>query len=227
MRLLAICAALALGCACSTLSRVNGAKTLEPGQAQIGVSGTIQRAGNPLSVGTLPLPQAEVFGRIGLVENVDAGLRLYLVGAGFDVRYRFYHQNRVHFAVDPALSAVWLPFVGGLPAGQGSFDVRAPVIGELEFGKQARNSISGGPTLLLRNQYNSVDMAELGKGRLWRLDAYAGGGLRYEGRPGGAVIGVVGDIFATPARNAGIAYALGVDLSVRTRQKKSYEPRAP
>ena len=204
--------ALALTVGCSTLARVNGAKTLEPGQTQIGVSGSLQQGANPLSTGTIPLPQGEVFVRRGLLPNLDMGARLYLVGAGMDVRYRFHEGERLHLAINPSYGVVVVPFVGSV-RGSGSLDVRVPLIAEWELGP--RSSIAGGPTLVLRRQRNDFTWS-LGAeetARVLRLDAYAGAGLRYSTTRGRVILGVNADLYAQTARHAGPAYAVGADLS--------------
>ncbi|MCB9762321.1 MAG: hypothetical protein H6739_21155 [Alphaproteobacteria bacterium] len=217
MRTLLAVAGLALGTACSTLSTVTGAKTLEPGQLQIAGAGSLQRGGNPLSIGTLPLPQGEVVARFGLADNLDMGARLYLVGAAVDVRYRFYHNDRLHLAVAPGLAGTWAPLVGGTVAGQGSVELRAPVLGEFEL--SPIHSIMGGPALILRRQRNAIDAPELEDARLTRLDAYAGLGARYELHPKRFVLGFSADLYAQPARHAGPAWALGVDMGFRSRSR--------
>lgn len=206
---------LALGTACSTLARVNGARTLEPGQAAVGASGSLQKGSNPISAGLLPLPQGEVYLRLGLRPNLDLGARAYLVGAGVDLRYRFYHDDRWHLAVNPGVSAVVLP-TRLLGAGGGSFDLRTPIIAEYELNPWS--SLSAGPTLVLRRQRNSFGEAALGdSGRLLRLDAYVGGGARYELHPKQWILGVNADLYAQPARHAGPAWAVGVDVGMRSR----------
>lgn len=214
-RLLVAAALLALGSACSTLARVNGARTLEPGQAVVAVSGSLQQGSNPLSAGILPLPQGEVALRLGVRPNLDVGARAYLVGAGVDVRYRFYQSGPWHLAVNPGLSAVVLP-TRLLGAGGGSVDLRAPLIAELEL--NGWSSLAGGPTLVLRRQRNSFGEAALGgSGTLLRLDSYLGGGLRYELHPKQWVIGLNADVYAQPARHAGPAWAVGLDVGLKSR----------
>ena len=209
---------------CSTLARVNGAKTLEPGQTQIGVSGSVQQGSNPLSTGTIPLPQGEVFVRRGLAPNLDMGARLYLVGAGMDVRYRFYEGERLHLAINPGYGLVIVPFAGSV-RGSGSLDVRVPLIAEWELGP--RSSVAGGPTLVLRRQRNDftwfIDADETA--RVLRLDAYAGAGLRYSYTQGRIILGVNADLYAQTARHAGPAYAIGADLSLIPRQVRKASRR--
>lgn len=209
--------ALAFAVGCSTLARVNGAKTLEPGQTQIGVSGSLQQGANPLSTGTIPLPQGEVFVRRGLAPNLDMGARLYLVGAGMDVRYRFYEGERLHLAINSGYGLVMVPFVGSV-RGSGSLDVRVPLIAEWELGP--RSSIAGGPTLVLRRQRNDFtwSLGAEDTARVLRLDAYAGAGVRYAYSQGRIILGVNADLYAQTARHAGPAYAIGADLSLIPRQ---------
>ncbi len=209
--------ALAFAVGCSTLARVNGAKTLEPGQTQIGVSGSLQQGSNPLSTGTIPLPQGEVFVRRGLAPNLDMGARLYLVGVGMDVRYRFYEGERLHLALNPGYGLVMVPFVGSV-RGSGSLDVRVPLVAELELGE--RSSVAGGPTLVLRRQRNDFtwSLGAEDTARVLRLDAYAGAGVRYAYSQGRIILGVNADLYAQTARHAGPAYAVGADLSVIPQQ---------
>ncbi|MEY3209773.1 MAG: hypothetical protein RIT28_254 [Pseudomonadota bacterium] len=209
--------ALAFAVGCSTLARVNGAKTLDPGQTQIGVSGSLQQGSNPLSTGTIPLPQGEVFVRRGVAPNLDMGARLYLVGVGMDVRYRFYEGERLHLALNPGYGLVVVPFAGSV-RGSGSLDVRVPLIAEFELGE--RSSVAGGPTLVLRRQRNDFTwfIGAEDTARVLRLDAYAGAGVRYAYSQGRIILGVNADLYAQTARHAGPAYAVGADLSIIPQQ---------
>lgn len=208
---------LALAVGCSTLARVNGAKTLDPGQTQIGVSGSLQQGSNPLSTGTIPLPQGELFVRRGLAPNLDMGARLYLVGAGMDLRYRFYEGDRLHLAINPGYGVVVVPFAGSV-RGSGSLDVRVPLIAEWELGP--RSSVAGGPTLVMRRQRNDFTwfLEADETARVLRLDAYAGAGVRYAYTQGRVILGVNADLYAQTARHAGPAYAIGADLSIIPQQ---------
>ena len=211
-RLCLAIAALALGTACSTLSTIHGARTLEPGQVEVGFATSLQRGGNPITIGTIPLPQPELALRFGLRDNMDLGWRLYPVGAQVDLRYRFYHQDNLHVAFDPALGALWVPLYGGTLGGQGSVTVRAPVIAEYEIGPYS--SIMGGPTLILRRQRNAIEAPGIEGARLTRLDAFAGGGVRYEVHPKQIVLGASFDLYAQPARHAGPAFSVGLDFGI-------------
>lgn len=222
IRLFLALVSLALATACSTLSTINGARTLEPGAVMVGAGASLQRGGNPITIGTIPLPQPELAIRFGLRENIDMGWRIYPVGAQVDARYRFYQQDRLHVAVNPALGVLWVPLFGGALGGQGSLTVRAPVIAEYEIGPYS--SIMGGPTLILRRQRNAFEAPGLEGARLTRLDAFVGGGLRYEVHPKRVVLGVAVDLYAQPARHAGPAWSAGVDFGVvskaRARQRQ-------
>lgn len=206
---------LLLGVGCSTLSSLSGARTLEPGQAQVGLALSAQRGGSPLSYAGFPLPQAELVGRIGVSEDFDVGFRSYLIGAGFDARYRFYRGERVHLAVAPGLAGAWLPPFAGV--GVGSVDLRAPVVGEVEISRLL--SVSGGPQLILRDQWNSISTPELGRGTSARLDVFAGGGARIQMHPGRLVLGIAGDVYAQPVRFGGTSWSVGIDVGLRTRAR--------
>ncbi|MBN2800013.1 MAG: hypothetical protein JXX28_12790 [Deltaproteobacteria bacterium] len=211
LRLGAVAALLGAGTACSTLSTLHGARTLDPGQTQVGVALSVQQGGNALSNAGIPLPQTELALRVGLAEDVDVGARLYLLGAGMDARYRFYHQGRWHLAVDPGISGFWIP-IGGL-AKQGSVETQVPVIAELELGDNSSWSL--GPRVVLRDQFNGIDDDALGAGSVARLDVFAGAGTRLELRHRRLVLGVSGDLLGQPARHGGPAWSAGVDFSLK------------
>lgn len=219
-----VAALLGLGAACSTLSTLHGARTLEPGQVQAGVGLTLQRGANPLSNAGLPLPQAEVAVRVGVSPDVDVGARLYLLGTGFDVRYRFFQQDRLHLAVAPGLSGFWLP-ISDL-ARQGSVEVVAPLVAE--YALKPWLAVSAGPRVVLRDQFNGIKDETLGKGRTSRLDAFTGGGARLEVHTGRLVLGLAGAALAQPARRGGLAWSAGLDIGLRPRRApKDVKPPAP
>lgn len=211
----ALLASLLLVGGCSTLTTIEGARTLEPGQAQIGGALSMQRGGNALSYTGIPIPQLEIAGRLGVAPDVDMGLRLYLLGIGYDVRYRFYHRGRFHAAITPGLYAVWIP-TGA--TGQGSAEARAPLTVEYELSDLF--SVAGGPRLIFRNQWNSVNDPELGSGAEARLDVFSGGGLRLDLHPGQWGFGLSGDLYSQPARKGGLAWSIGLDVTVRTRRQR-------
>jgi hypothetical protein len=215
-RVLLLAVVLALQTACSTLATMEGAKPLAKGQAQVGMGLSLQVGGNPISYAGVPLPQLELAGRVGVAEDVDVGLRLYLLGAAFDTRYRFWHRDRLHLAVAPGLSGFWIPAVGGTASGQGSAELRVPVTAEVDVAKWL--SVSGAPRLLLRDQWNSVSFAGVGSGASSRLDVYTGFGARGELHVRRFVMGLSGDVFLQPARSGGLAWSVGLDFGLRGKK---------
>lgn len=218
LRLPLVAAGLLLGTACSTLATMEGARTLEPGQAQVGGGLSLQHGASPLSYSGVPIPQVEIAGRVGVAPDVDVGLRAYLLGMGFDTRYRFWQGGRWHLAVAPGLFGAWVPALTGTVAGQGSVELRTPVTAEVVLSDAW--SVSFGPRLVLRDQWNSLAVAG-GRGAVSRLDVFAGGSARVELRARRLVVGLSGDAFAQPARHGGLGWSAGVDLGFRSA------PRSP
>lgn len=199
---------LALGTACSTLSTLHGAEPLAKGKHEFAVGMSLQTGSNSLSYAGVPIPQLEFAGRWGLGQDVDFGFRAWLLGAGFDARYRFWHDERHHLAIAPAIGGFYLPTVGG------SVELHAPVLGQVDLARWAK--LSGGPRVVMRDQINPVAMPSGDKGRIARIDVFAGGGARLElalGRR--AWIGFTTDVYAQPARHAIPGWSLGLDFAFR------------
>ena len=195
---------------CTTLATLDGARTLAPKQTQWTVAASLQRGANPLSGSVIPLPQLELAYRRGLAPDVDFGLRLYLLGLGSDVRYRFLHEGPLHVAVQPGLFLFALPIGGG--PGQGSVEVRAPVTAEVELSD--RWSVAAGGRVFLREQWNSSRIGdELGLAT--RLDSYLGAAGRFEYHTPRFGIGFGLDLYGQQARAAGLAWSTGVDFQFR------------
>jgi hypothetical protein len=199
---------------CSTLATVHGARTLAPGEVEAGVAISLQKSANPVGSSLAFTPQVELVGRYGVADDVDVGLRAYLLGGGADVRYRFLSRGRWDFAVAPGLDLFYLPTLGG------SMGLRTPVLGEVQLGD--RMAVSGGPSLLLRDQWNRVALGDA-SGVQSRIDAFAGGGLRWEWHGKPVVFGVSGDLYAQPVRASGLAWSAGLDLGLR-QPERAEEP---
>lgn len=187
---------IALLVACSTLATVDGARTLSPKQVQFTVAGSLQQGGSSLSNAGFPLPVTELGLRVGVAEDFDVGARIYPVGVLLDARYRFFHDDRWHAAVQPGIGLFGFPTLGG------SLDWRAPVT--VEFDVSRRVSLAGGPKLVLRDQWNDA-----GGEVAHRLDLFAGGALRFEVHGERVGWGLAVDGFAQPARLAGPAWSIG------------------
>jgi hypothetical protein len=199
--------------ACTTLSTLDGAKTLRPGTDQASLAMGLQSGGNALSSASgLPLPQLEVGFRHGLAENLDAGIRLYLVGGVADVRYRFYQSEDWHVAFAPGLGGLVVPLPG--TAMMSAIDMRLPVIIERDLGP--RLSLAGGPSAVGRWTPTWIT-TPYGSGSITRVDLLTGGNLRL--RVGGerVSLGVGGDAYLSAARAGRGAWSAGFDLQARTQ----------
>lgn len=189
--LLAIAVLFGSQVACSTLQTLDGAKTLEPGRTEYKLAMSLQTGSNPLSYTGIPIPQLEFAVRHGVAPDVDYGFRAYLLGAGFDVRYRFWHHNGLHVAVAPGVGGLYFPTIGG------SFEVRAPLTAEAEL--TPHWSISGGPRVVMRDQINPVKLSATEKGRAARIDVFTGVSAHLELVPGKGsfALGVGADVYAS------------------------------
>ena len=196
---------------CMTFSRVNGAKTLEPGQMEGGVVLGVRTADDPSF--PIPIPQGPVMIRAGIVENLDMGARLYLLGAGMDLRYRFYHEGKWHLAVNPGIGAILQPSLIN-PTDLGGIEISSPLLAEVELTPWF--SVASGLGVIYRDRLNlSFD------GRTtWRHDVYGGGGLRFELHKGITVVGLSGDVYGAPTRHTGApVFAAALDLKLRMLTK--------
>ena len=129
---------------CTTLSTVNGAKTIEPQTWKVGIGASLQN-NNPLSTSLgIPVPQTEILVRYGLRENLDMGGRIYLGGLLFDLRYQFWQQGDWIFAVDPSIGGLYSP-IGGVA------DIRMPIIAQKDLNEKW--SIATGLTPISQNTF--------------------------------------------------------------------------
>lgn len=202
--------------ACTTLSTLDGAKTLRPGTDQASLAVGLQSGGNALSAATgLPLPQVEVGFRHGLADNLDAGVRLYLVGGVADLRYRFAQHGPWHVAFAPGLGGLVVPLPGA--AVMSAIDLRLPVVAERDLG--TRLSLAGGPSAVGRWTPTWI-ATPYGSGAITRVDLLAGGSLRL--RIGGdrLSLGLGGDAYFSAARAGRGAWSAGLDLRARTQGRE-------
>lgn len=188
--------------ACTTLSTLDGATTLDPGQIQVAVAGSVQSGSNSLSSATLvPVPQGDLAFRVGLRPNTDLGVRLYVGGVQTDLRYRFLQTQDWDVAVAPGVGGLALPFGGVL-------DVRAPLRAERGFGQA--NRLSFGVTPMGRTTF-----ASLGTGSTGHTELYLGGFVRAQWAVGPLYFGTSLDLMGQPSRGLPPAASLGVDLALR------------
>lgn len=203
---------------CMTIARTKGAKTLERGQVEMGMTGPAVRAHeDPLL--KLPIPQGGVELRVGVGENADIGFQGYLLGAGMDLRYRFYHRNKLHLAVAPGIGMILQPNILN-PVDLGGFEGKLPLTGEAELTKWF--NLSGGPQVVFRERLNTtVD------GAVWRFDLWTGAGVRAEAHGGLFALGLSGDIYYVPTRfTKRPLWVAGLDLKFRSRTKAAANARA-
>jgi hypothetical protein len=189
--------------ACSTLSTLDGAKTLPPGEVQLGGAISLQNGNSPVAQAGIPLPVLEIAGRVGLAEDVDLGFRAYLLGLGGDVRYRFFHDEKWNAATGVGVYGLPIP-------GSGSVETRFPVT--LERDLIGSWSISGGPRIILRDQWNQTD-----GGTVARVDVFSGAGLRTDVAYQRLILGVGGDLYARPTRHSPPAWSLAISVGWRSR----------
>jgi len=187
--------------ACSTLSTLDGAKTLAPGQASVSAGLSLQAGNNPVAQTGLPIPQLETLVRVGIAPDVDVGFRLYLLGVGSDIRYRVWHADDWHLATGLGVSTLPLP-------GAGFVEAKVPLTLQRDLSR--RFSVSGGPRAVLRDQWN----ATVG-GTITRLDTFLGGGARAELVVHTFVIGLGGDLYARPSRHALPAWSVALGIGWR------------
>lgn len=194
---------------CMTFSRIHGAKTLAPRQIEAGVALGVRTSDDP-SFQAYPIPQGPVVLRVGVVEDLDLGFRLYLLGGGADLRWRFFHRGPWHVALNPGVGVVLQPNLLNL-AELGAVETSLPLLAELELTDWL--SVSAGVQAVYRNRLNLAL-----HGAVWRFDVYGGGGLRLEAHPGIAVFGLYGDVLTAPTRFTGApTFAAGLDVKLRTR----------
>jgi hypothetical protein len=208
-----VVAALLLLLSCTTLSTLDGARTLSPGTDQISLAMGLQAGGNALSSASgLPLPQVEVGWRHGIAEHLDAGVRLYLVGGVADLRYRFFQEGPWHAAFSPGVGGLVVPLPG--TATMSALDLRLPLSVERALGP--RLSVAGGPSVVGRWTPTWVS-TPYGSGGVTRMDLLAGGSLRL--RVGGErlSLGFGGDAYHSAARAGRGSWSAGVDLRARTQ----------
>ncbi len=188
--------------ACTTLSTLDGATTLDPGVVQVAAAGSLQVGSNSVSSATwIPVPQADLAMRVGLRPNTDLGVRLYLGGVQADLRYRFLQTQGWDLAVAPGVGGLALP-IGGV------LDVRAPLRAERGIGQGHRLSL--GLTPMGRTTF-----VALGTGSTGHLELYLGGFVRAQWALGPVFLGTSLDLMGQSSRGLPPAMSLGVDLALR------------
>lgn len=205
---------------CTTLGTLRGARTLDPGQDALQLSGSLQAGSSAMSLGlgAFPLPQLELAYRHGLAEDVDVGFRTWLFGASADVRYRFWRKERVHVAVSPSLGGAVLPVPDFV---LGNVDLDLPLLVDVEVSR--RSTLTLAPRTLARQNYALVAVPGMEPGRTGRYELLAGGGARYELRLDPLRLGVFGDLLRNTTRGGPPWWTAGVDVGFVTRGRTDEE----
>ena len=111
---------------CLMAGNYHTAKTLEKGTSQFGMtfSGTqytyttTDSATNTTKSATFVLPNIipEITYHIGMTVDVEAGGRVAIgsLGGEFDVKWRFFHNDKLHLAVAPAIGAQAFVLIEGV-----------------------------------------------------------------------------------------------------------------
>ena len=206
-----------LSTGCLSLSRHNGAKVLEKGQVEVGLGLGARTPDDPVLF-PLPVPQGPVLVRVGLGRDVDLGFEGYLLGSGFDLRYRFHQQGRWHAAVNPGVGFVILPSLFD-PAQIGAVEASMPVMAEVDALDWM--SLSFGTGLTLRENISLGPDSTVA-----RFDLYVNLGGRVEARTGLFAFGFAVDGLFAPTRYTNLPGAtVALDARIRTRTKEEARER--
>lgn len=223
-RLLALLLVLAAMSGCSTMGTLHGARPLEPGQSMMQAALSVQKGSNFLSGSVdLPLPQIELGYRRGLVQDVDWGARIYLLGAVADLRYRFARVGSFDIATQPSLGVFALPTAG---LSLGNVDLTLPLVAETDLGKRCSLVLAG--RTVARQHFASMDDDSLGSGTAGRFELLAGGGARLSWRIKKRVrLGGYGDVLVNTSRLGPLWWDGGVDFGLVFGRKRGEASESP
>jgi hypothetical protein len=223
---------LVAGSGCASLSTVHTAHALRPGETKITANTSLVGGGvpgltfgavdatreQPLSDLGVPIPQAELEVRHGFAPRFDAGLRVFLLGAGGDVKFQFLQREKWDAAFVPGVSGSYINFSNAEVRRRfGEIDVSAPVLFGRHIGQNSSFVI--GPKVQGRYTMNSVETPEV-QGRGSRFIFLAGGT--------GVLNLWMGSHFSVPleltvmrdwTESTGYAYSTGIGLALSTRTK--------
>ncbi len=217
MRLGSILAALVLGCGCTTVATMEGARTIPKGAVQMATGTSLQVRTNALSSGLgFAVPQQELAFRYGKSERVDVGVRFYLLGAYTDFRYRFARVGQWDVAVAPGIGGLVLP----TPSFQGGVvDLVSPIRFQRDLNSVWNVTLSS--SLRIRETFTRVNSDPEFSGASGLMQVLMGGGVRLE-RPLRRVhLGLSFDALAQPARAIPPALSAGVGFSWMREPKDS------
>lgn len=223
---------LVAGSGCASLSTVHTAHALRPGETKISANTSLVGGGvpgltfgavdatreQPLSDVGVPVPQAELEVRRGLAPRFDAGLRVFLLGAGADVKFQFLQRAKWDAAFVPGVSGSYVNFSNAETRRRfGEADVSLPVLFGRHIGQNSSFVI--GPKVQGRYAFNSVETPEV-EGRGSRFILLAGGT--------GVLNLWAGSHFSVPleltvmrdwTESTGYAYSAGIGLALSSSSK--------
>lgn len=225
-------ALLALGSGCASLSTVQTAHTLRPGETKISASTSLVGGGvpgltfgavdatreQPLSDVGVPLPQAEIELRHGFAPRFDAGVRLFLLGAAADMKFQFLQLTNWDAAFVPGVSGSYINFSDAETRRRFSeIDVSVPVLFGRHIGQNS--SVVIGPKVQSRYAMNSVETPEV-DGRGSRFILLAGGtGVLNLWLGGHFSVPLEVTVMRDWTEATGYAYSAGIGLALSSSRK--------
>lgn len=227
----AVLAALA-GSGCASLSTVQTAHALRPGETKITASGSLAGGGvpgltfgaaeatreEPLADVGVPIPQVEAELRHGFAPRWDYGLRVFLLGAGADVKFQFLQLEKWDAAFVPGVSGSYLSFSDqGTRRRFGEADLTVPVLFGRHIGRSS--SIVVGPKVQGRYAFNSVVTPEV-QGRGSRFVLLAGGTTVLHLSAGkGIWVPLELSAYRDWTESTGYAFSAGIGLAISTDRR--------
>ena len=232
IRLPAVALLLVLGSGCASLSTVQTAHVLRPGETKVTTSASLVGGGVPgLTFGAVdatrdetladvgvPVPQVEMELRRGFGERWDAGIRAFLLGAGADVKFQFLQLEKWDAAFAPGVSGSYINFSdAGTRRRFGEADLTLPILFGRHIGRSS--SFVFGPKVHGRYAFNSVETPEV-EGRGSRFLLLAGGAAAlnlYCGK--GITIPLELTVMRDWTEQTGYSYSAGIGFAVTTDRR--------
>jgi len=176
---LCVCAILLSGIGCAMSGNYQTARTLEKGTSDVGLTFGIDNLFTDTAKGVvLPGLIPEVTFHTGLTDDIELGGRVALGALGIegDVKYRFYHNDKLHLAVNPAFGyqafilaqgiSARLPFLATYEVSK-SFSLNAVVFGN--YGNLASSLISGKDSTLEQTIYTGLSIGPEFRGEVFYI----------------------------------------------------------
>lgn len=157
---------------CATLSTMQGAKPVDPGEVSLGAGAALNFNAVPnITPGfPLPLPVLEAAVRYGIAKRMDIGLRARPIGVLADMKFQFLDGETIDGSFAPGLGWGGIVIPGSL--GFQEVDVHVPVY----FGRQGKTlGYVMGPKVIARYMINSAGGGSEISGVSTRFVLMAGG----------------------------------------------------